>query len=128
MEILRKPRTPLAALAAGAVLLAGCGKPEDTAPTPSELHPQSSTSLENEYDRYVQYYPDGSRASWITFDGQRGALNGAVVVEHCDGPDLVSMVTGHTPGDFERSASHLACNDGRLTPEDFPATPTPPVR
>ncbi len=115
----RKSRMIVAACAAG-LALTGCG--EATA-TPSTDHRGDL------YKSNVEAVYDSTNGTRILLFSNMGKY--AAILEFCDGPDLVEQTqwsTGGSGNDIERSPNHPACDDGKLTPEDFAsdaAAPTP---
>lgn len=73
----------------------------------------------------AKYFGNGTR-TLIMIGGnyEHGGLKD--IFEFCDGRDLVEETfTTQGASSVERSTDHRACiDDGKLTPEDFPSTPS----
>lgn len=94
---------------AGLLAIGGCGGEAENNNT-DEIQ-------EGGIEREITYYDDGSRQ--IDYDH----ADFTTVFEFCDGQDLVEETQVESYGgasDIERSVDHAACDDGMLTPEDFP--------
>lgn len=75
------------------------------------------------------YTPDGKRLTYYQDVGRD--INPNATASYCDGNDLVDVTRTRDDeeiyGAFKsRSVDHPACDDGRLTPSDFPANPSEP--
>lgn len=102
-------------LCLSAVALSACGE----AYTPPEPNPKQTEKIENPSTQNT-YYEDGTRIT--TFSDSEDY---APLLSYCDGPDLLdqtAFMQGYKKGagnSIERTPSHPACADGKLTPDDF---------
>lgn len=103
--------TAALALCVSTIALGACGN--------SSEQPQPSEKIEDISTRDT-YYEDGTRIT--TFSDSD---NYAPVMSFCDGADLIdqtAFMQGYKKGagnSIERTPSHPACADGKLTSDDF---------
>lgn len=123
-----------------------CGSKSDSSSgsTSKHRHTQPHPSSPNVPNIQVRYFPNGSRELNVSnFDSSKfaggsdeycedgeGCMDN--LYEWCDGKDLVEEILfGQSLDDAAAQAQRLpnypACADGRLTPSDFPATPSETV-
>ncbi len=99
-----------------AIALTGCSGDNDrTPPTPEERAQEAERKA---LGTDAEYLPNGNRL--ITYrNDELGEYSD--ILQSCDGLDLLEQTddNGRSGNASSRSVDHPACEDGRLTPEDF---------
>lgn len=100
---------PAAAAFCG-VLLVACGS--DNEKTIKKVD-SADTPVEEVVSADIEYFDNGTRLTIYN----KGMTYQTRIVTFCDGPDLMDQnVYGGAP---ERSQDHPACDDGKVTAQDF---------
>lgn len=119
MEKILSPRSISLAfgLGVGALLMGACGSDESG----DIQSPQVQTDADELPMVTAEYYTNGTRVlRYKNVDGDYGDI-----FQACDGQDLIEQTEflkhgyGAAGNSMQRSVGHIACADGRLTPEDF---------
>jgi len=97
----------------GGLLLSACGGNSET--PKSNTHENVTEQQPGVWSVTAKYLPNGMRE--LVFNNV-GPLY-PNIIEFCDGKDLVeeSAVSGAVS--IDRTPNHIACSDGKLTPDDF---------
>jgi len=100
----------------GCLALTSCGSNYDSPP----VIDQTNLSVDNVDDFKVERFftPSGKMKSYVSQSDQWAS---DFTLSYCQGDDLidVSGIPDRSADSFLRSPNHSACDDGRLTPEDF---------
>jgi hypothetical protein len=118
MELLRQRRIATSlTLIAGALSIAGCGEA-------AQVSTDKSTKPKNPPEAISYKYTDDGKRIATYNDGVNGVLEGhwmQSIYSFCEGNDLLDQLGAWDTagGSISRSPNHPACDDGRLTAEDF---------
>lgn len=116
----RAVQTSLILMLAGSALTA-CGSSGGPSPAPNDVE-AINENAGNGPSFSIEYYENGTRNVEITNGGNTFYWR-QQLVEWCDGGDRYSLFVGDDGksggAGLEISTEHPACEDGRLTAEDF---------
>lgn len=106
--------------------LTACGSESEPKTTPAQETETSSTGNSGDFKIYYEYTPTGKRTTTFSGPQDDGGWNKyPEKIAYCEGLDFVedTLITRYNSGaagaSSERIESHPACEDGKLTPEDF---------
>lgn len=116
-----KSRAALLGIPLSFIALTGCaGSDEpDAQIAPTEAAEKAQEEIEKSPGTKITYFANGTRL--IEFVNTPNRADYSPILQVCDGPDLLEQSEQYGQGapGSDRSVDHKACQDGKLTPEDF---------